>query len=223
MDILLNFLEIDSIIQNTYSSNGLHNFKMFLYNNRLITIKDYYFLRQAGVEKSCFELFYHMGIKAQYDQDLSIISLFTKQETMPVLNWTEDRIQNIKVSGCYKYANRPFFISNQLISQYIETIDDRNNFPRWTVLYSNEELVNNAILACDQIFHEFVQNYRGTNEIFYDYSNTKVLENLKSPWLKHINYSQEINYKIDTIDKDSFKKFYNNIILSIKNSPFTKK
>lgn len=130
-----NLLVADLVYNLSVNSNGWHNFKFYLdiRTGTLIRIIDIY---NQSISKTYIRSFYHMGYKIKLNEDLYMFGLFT---STPITILGEYTIHNIQLTNSvFKYINNPIFVRNSILCQYLEVIDNLQNFPK----YIKEEVSN---------------------------------------------------------------------------------
>ena len=92
----------------------------------MIKLSDIYLNK---VNKLNIRAYYHMGYKKKINDNLWMFGLFTSNS---ITNINGFIIKNIELSNnMFSYVNPPIFIRNDLISHYIEIIDDVKKFPNF--------------------------------------------------------------------------------------------
>ena len=117
-----------SIYEKALNANGFHNIRFYIdiKSGNLIKIVDILLKRHPN--KQIIPLT-HMGYKVQINEDLWMFGLFT---TKAFTTLNEFTIYNIHLSNnLFSYVNRPIFVRNSILCEYIEIIDELNKFPKY--------------------------------------------------------------------------------------------
>jgi len=214
------------------NANGFHNIKFYIdkRSGNLIKTADVLLKR---IPKDKIQTLYHMGYKFQINEDLWMFGLFTSK-AFTVLN--EYIIYNIHLSNnLFSYVNRPIFVRNSVLCDYIEVIDNLNKFPD----FIREEVErHNSKEKGLEVVREYAEegfikslyasdfnNPIVLSEIEYNYicdKTNKMILNSAGRYDKNVNYLRNSNLTIDDIislvERTIIKKenYKNEKIFSIK-------
>lgn len=197
------------IYEKALNANGFHNIKFYIHRNsgNLIKIAD---ILLKKVPKDEILTLTHMGYKLQINENLWMFGLFT---TKAFTTLNEFTIYNIHLSNnLFSYVNRPIFVRNSILCEYIEIIDDLNKFPKYVI---NEVKRNNSIEKGLEIVAKyaedgFIKSLYASNfndpiilsEIEYNYNydkENKMILNNAIKYNKNIDYLRNNNLTNDNI------------------------
>ena len=198
-----------SIYEKALNANGFHNIRFYIdiKSGNLVKIAD--ILLKRVPNKQIIPLT-HMGYKVQLNEDLWMFGLFT---TKAFTTLNEFTIYNIHLSNnLFSYVNRPIFVRNSILCEYIEIIDELNKFPK----YVREEVKrSNSIEEGLEVVAKyaedgFIKSLYASNfndpivlsEIEYNYNydrGNKMILNNAVKYDKNIDYLRNNNLTNDDI------------------------
>jgi len=213
------------IYELSLNSNGFHNIKFYIdtKSGNMIKLSDIYLNK---VNKLNIRAYYHMGYKKKINDNLWMFGLFTSNS---ITNINGFIIKNIELSNnMFSYVNPPIFIRNDLISHYIEIIDDVKKFPNFikneisyykTIDEGLTEIAENAKKAFElSLYASNFNNPIILIDVFYAYEYNKtdnMIINSALKYTKNIEYLRYCDLKNEHIIKIVEEVFIN------KNELFT--
>lgn len=211
---------IQTIYEESLNANGFHNIKLCIdtRTGNLVKIADIF---SKKIPKENIKVLYHMGYKFKINEDLWMFGLFTTN-SFTTLN--EYMVYNIHLSNnIFQYVNRPIFVRNSILCEYIETIDRLSKFPKYIVKeienYGNietglEMLRKNAEEGfIKSLYASDFNNPMVLSEIEYNYNvdkKNKMILNSAAKYDKKIDYLRDSKLTnddiISLIDRTILKK-----------------
>lgn len=198
-----------SIYENALNANGFHNIRFYIdkKSGNLIKIADI-LLKRVNIDE--IRLLTHMGYKVQINEDLWMFGLFT---TKAFTTLNEFTIYNIHLSNnLFSYVNRPIFVRNSILCEYIEIIDELNKFPKYVrdEVKRNSSIEEGLEVVAKYAEDGFMKSLYAVNfndptvlsEIEYNYSydrGNKMILNNAVKYDKNIDYLRNSNLTTDDI------------------------